>query len=92
MARVALEDLRDTEIARVYFAARLTEAELVEGELSKNSIDYAIEVEPYVASAVFWISEYKGAAFYVAYGQVGFCRRILKEAGLTAGLLEKEFL
>jgi hypothetical protein len=91
MARIAIDDFGDKEIGRVYFAARLTEAELVESELSKHNIDYAVEVEPYVATAVFWISEYKGAAFYVISGQLDFCRRVLHEAGLTTGLLEEEF-
>ena len=91
MPRIAIDDFGEEEIARVYFAARLAEAELVEAELNKHSIDYAVEVEPYVASAVFWLSEYTGAAFYVIYGQVDFCRTILREAGLTAGLLDEEF-
>jgi hypothetical protein len=91
MARIAIADFGDKEIARVYFAARLTEAELVETELNKHHIDYAVEVEPYLATAVFWISEYKGAAFYVISGQGDFCRRVLHQAGLTTGLLEEEF-
>jgi hypothetical protein len=51
MPRIAIDDFGEEEIARVYFAARLAKAELVEGELNKQSIDYAVEVEPYVASA-----------------------------------------
>ena len=87
MAIIAIDDFADKEVARVYFASRLTEAELVEAELDKHKIDYAVEVEPYLATAVFWVSEYKGAAFYVLAEQVKFCRRILKESGLTAGLV-----
>lgn len=90
MARIALEDFNDGEVARIYFAVKLSEAELVEGELDKYGIDYAIEVEPYRATAVFWVSEYKGAAFYVTATQVHYCRKILAAAGLTKGLLEGE--
>jgi hypothetical protein len=91
MARIAMDDFADKEIARIYFAGRLSEARLVETELDKYNIDYAIEVESYLASALFWLSEHKGAAFYVISGQADFCCRVLNEAALTAGLLEKEF-
>ncbi len=83
-----MDNFADKEIARIYFAGRLSEARL---ELDKQNIDYAIEVESYLASALFWLSEHKGAAFYVISGQADFCCRVLNEAGLTAGLLEKEF-
>ena len=91
MGRLAIEDFGDKKIARIYFAATLSEAQRVETELSRHNIDYAIEVEPYIASAVFWMSEHKGAAFYVISGQADYCCRVLDEAGLTTGLLEKEF-
>ena len=91
VARIGIDDFGSKEIARIYFAARLSEAQLVETELNKHNIDYAVEVESYLASAVFWLSEHKGAAFYVNAGQADFCGRVLNEAGLTAGLLEKEF-
>jgi hypothetical protein len=91
VARIAIDDFGDKAIARIYFAARLSEAQLVETELNKHKIDYAVEVELYLASAVFWLSEQKGAAFYVLAGQADFCARVLNEAGLIAGLLEKEF-
>jgi len=86
-----MDDFADKEIARVYFAARLSEAQSVEMELNKHNVDYAIEVEQYLAPHLFWPSEHSGAAFYVISGQVDFCCRVLNEAGLTAGLLEKEF-
>jgi len=86
-----MDDFADKEIARIYFAGRLSEARLVQTELDKQNIDYAVEVEPYLASALFWLSEHKGAAFYVISGQADFCCSVLNEAGLTRGLLEKEF-
>ncbi len=88
MARIAIEDFGDKEVARIYFAVKLSEAELVEAELDKNEIDYAVEVEPYRGTAVFWVSEYKGAAFYVTAAKGDDCRRILSAAGLTKGLME----
>jgi hypothetical protein len=90
VARVAIEDFADEEVARIYLAARLAEAQLVEVELNKQDLDYAVEVEPYLAAAVFWLSEYRDAAFYVHVAQADFCSGILRAAGLTAGLLEKE--
>jgi hypothetical protein len=90
MARVAIDDFGDKEIARIYLAARLAEAQRVEAELDRHGIAYAVEVERYRATVVFWISEYAGAAFYVLSGQADFCRRVLLEAGLGAGLMENE--
>jgi hypothetical protein len=90
MARVAIEDFDDEQVARVYLAARLAEAQLVEAELNKQDVDYGVEVESYLGSAVFWLSEYRGAAFYVQAAKMDFCSGILRTAGLTAGLLEKE--
>ena len=90
MSRVAIDDFGDKEIARIYLASRLAEAKLVEAELQKHNIDYAVEVEPYLTTVLFWISEHKGAAFYVISGQVDFCCQVLREAKLTAGLLEEE--
>ena len=91
MPRVAIEDFDDEEVARVYLAARFAEAQLVEAELNKYDVAYAVEVEPYLAGAVFWVSEYQAAAFYVQTAQADFCSGVLRAAGLTAGLLEKEF-
>ena len=91
MARLELDDFGDKEIARIYFAARLSEAQRVETELNKHNIDYAIEVEQYLAPHVVWPSEHSGAAFYVISGQADFCSQVLNSAGLTAGLLEEEF-
>ncbi len=90
MPRVAIEDFDDEEVARIYLAARLAEALLVEAELNKQDVDYAVEVESYLAAAVFWLSEYRGAAFYVPMAHADICCAILRAAGLTAGLLEKE--
>lgn len=90
MPRIAIEDFNDQEVARIYLAAKFADAESVESELNSHYIDYAVEVEPYRASAVFWVSEYKGAAFNVRVIEADSCAQVLRDAGLTAGLLEKE--
>lgn len=91
MPRIAIEDFNDEEVARVYLPARFTEAQLVETELNKHNVDYAVEVESYLGSAVFWLSEYRGAAFSVQAAQAEFCSGVLRAARLAVGLTEKEF-
>ena len=91
MSRIALDDFGDKDISRVYLAGRLAEAKRVEEVLTNNNIDYAVEVEPYVATfAVLSFGEYGAAAFYVLSGQANFCRQVLAEAGLSTGILDKE--
>jgi hypothetical protein len=91
MPRVAIEDFNDEEIARVYLATTLDEAQLVEAELARRQLEFAVEVEPYRGSVLVWFTEHKGAAFYVRESQADFCAESLRSAGLTAGLLEKAF-
>ncbi|MBM4296824.1 MAG: hypothetical protein FJ143_03700 [Deltaproteobacteria bacterium] len=91
MARVAIEDFQGEETARIYLATSLSEAESVEAVLNQHVIDYAVEVEPYRGSMLVWFTEHKGAAFYVRDSQADFCAELLRSAGLTAGLLDKEF-
>ena len=91
MARLAIEEFDDQEIARIYLATSLEEAGLVEAELSKHEVDYAVEVEAYRGSVLVWFTEYKGAAFYVRKIQADFCVELLRAANLIAGLLDKEY-
>jgi len=89
--RIALDDFGDKDVSRIYLAGRLAEAKRVEEALSDNNIDYAVEVEPYVATfAVLSFGEYGRAAFYVLAGQADFCRRVLAEAGLSTGILDDD--
>jgi hypothetical protein len=46
-------------------------------------------VESYAVTAVFWISEYAGAAFHVPAEQADLCCGILRQLGLCAGLVEE---
>jgi hypothetical protein len=91
MARITIEDFNDAQIARVYLAAGFAEAQSVEAELIKHEVDYAVEVEAYRGSVLLWYSEHKGAAFYVRESQANFCSELLRAAGLTAGLLDKDY-
>jgi len=90
MARVAFDDFGEKDIARIYLAAELAEAQRVEEVLSANGIEYAVEVEPYMSLSFFsFSSESRGAAFYVLSGQANFCKRALLEAGLELGIQEE---
>jgi len=86
MARVAIEDFSDREITRIYIAQNIKEATQVEQMLSKQNIDYAIELESYFQITLF-SSEYVGAVFYVLADQADFCREVLESAGLSAGIV-----
>ena len=86
MAKISLEDFSDNQIARIYIAQNIKQAEQAEQILSKNGVDYAIELEPYWQMVLF-ASEYIGAAFYVLADQADSCREILEAAGLFKGIV-----
>lgn len=86
MAHVDPDALANHDLARVYIAGTLSEAQQVETLLTGNGVDYVVEVEPYRASILF--GPRNGAAFYVTAGQAAFCRQQLAAAGLERGLLE----
>ena len=91
MALVDPATFDDQDVAMVYIAGRINEGKRVEAVLSANSIDYAVDIEPF-QSLVFGILpvEYEGVGFYVRSGQADFCRSILREAGLLQGLVEDD--
>ena len=75
----------------IYVAGRVREAKRVEELLSHHGIEYAVEIEPFTTRVLgVFRREYKGATFYVLSGQGGFCRNILRKAGLTKGIIEEE--
>ena len=90
MALVKPETFDDKEVAVIYIVGRLSEGKRVEQVLSDNSIDYAVDIEPF-ESRVFGILPVKseGIGFYVLSAQADFCRGILREAGLVQGLVEE---
>ena len=87
MAHVDPEALAHHELARVYIAGKLAEAQDVEALLTGNGVDYVVNVEPYRASILF--GPRNGAAFYVPDSQAEFCREQLAAAGFHRGLLEE---
>jgi hypothetical protein len=88
VARIAIDEFGDGEAVEVYIAGRLAEAQLIEELFNRHDLDYAVEVESYLGGTVFGVSEYAGAAFYVSVERAEFCRRILREAGFKAGLID----
>ena len=90
MARVDFEDFAEKEVARIYIAGRLTEAESVEKTLTSNGIDYAVEVEPFRTYMFrMFPTLYGGAAFYVVSGQDQLSRRVLLDAALDVGIVDE---
>jgi hypothetical protein len=63
MARVAMDDFADGEVARVCLAARLSEAQTVEAKLNGHNIDYAVEVDRYMGTAVLWFPNTRARRF-----------------------------
>lgn len=91
MARLEFEDFAEKELARIYVAARVSEAERVESTLTEHGIDYAVGIESFVMRSLgLFTSDYSGAAFYALSGQAAFARSILAAAGLNSGLQPDE--
>jgi hypothetical protein len=84
MARIEPEDLEDPE--RIFVAAKLNEALLVEELLTEAGVDYAVQVEVFARSLFFGVRH--GAAFYVASPSASECRTFLVERGLERGVVE----
>jgi hypothetical protein len=85
MARVEPEALSSQELAPVFFATKLKEAQQVEHVLT--DVPFVVEVEPYSRS-LFGTLRY-GATFYVIAGQADDCRSRLMTAGLHRGVIEE---
>ena len=90
MARVEPEQWDDKSVELVYVAGTVDEAEQVEIALTDAGIDYTIGPEEFV-QGVFSVvlgSAKKGAGFFVIEGQAGHSRTILRNAGLTRGVVD----
>lgn len=83
VARVLDEALADA--LRVYIAARLAEAQRVEGVLTEHGADYVVSVELFRAGLLS--RPHHGAVFYVAAADADRCRELLVTAGLTRGIV-----
>jgi len=83
-----MEDFAGKEVEPIYMAATLREAKRVEEVLTRQGVEYAVKIEPFVRYLLLLIPRrYSGATFYVFSGQSSFCRRALAGAGLSAGLI-----
>jgi hypothetical protein len=75
----------------IYIAARLSEAKRVEEVLTRNGIDYAVEIAPYATRLLgLFPTRYNGAMFHVVAEEARSCRQALQAAGITRGLVEDE--
>jgi hypothetical protein len=85
-----MEEFTGKEITRIYTAGRLKEATAVERALTEKGIDYTVDFEPFRTLLLGILpSEHVGIGFYVLSGQADFCRSILLDAGLRAGIEEE---
>jgi hypothetical protein len=91
MALVDPDLFAEKDVTAVYIAGRLSEAKRVEQTLSDHGIDYAVDAERFQTQLLgVFPREYEGVAFYVLSAQAALSRRVLLEAGLTAGLVEED--
>jgi hypothetical protein len=85
------EEFVGKEVAMVYIAGRLGEAQRVEQILSQYQIDYMVDLEPFEVKILgFLPTRYDGVAFYVMAEHAALCRRVLREGELLTGLVEEE--
>ena len=87
MGRKPFEEFLIDERERVLIAVNLSEAGRAEEILNQSNIDYAVNIEPYYRISPFQ-TEHQGAAFYVKSEDAEFCRKILKERGLGAAVVD----
>lgn len=80
MARIDADAL--DEGALVYLASSLREARRVEELLTREGVNYAVQVEALGRTTLFGSLRH-GAGFYVAPAQAEYCRTLLTGAGMT---------
>jgi hypothetical protein len=91
MARVDPDVFDEKEVALVYIAGRISEAERVEKALTERGVDYALDIEPFQTYVLGLLPvQYEGVGFYVVTAQAELSRRLLHEAGLKEGLVDEE--
>jgi len=90
MGRIEIEEFSEKDISRIFIAASLKEAELVENILSEDGIDYTISLEPYLRIGYLMKSELNGVAFYVLSAKEKYFRDLLASNGLSSGLTVEE--
>jgi hypothetical protein len=91
MARVEPGALSEKGVELVFIAGSVPEAERVEALLGENGIDFAVELQQFIRPGLFSsFDELTGAGFSVISGQAAFCRSLLRERGLTQGIVSPD--
>ena len=88
--RVTEEAMAEKDLELIFIARRIAEAREVECILTDREIDYCLGPEEFMRQGVLLTSKLRGVGFYVVAGQAGFCRDVLKKAGLGVGVIESE--
>ena len=91
MARVDPEQWDDKSVELVYVAGTVDEAGDVEIALNNAGIDFTIGPEEFVQGLFSFVfgSAKSGAGFFVVEGQADHSRTILRNAGLTRGVVDE---
>jgi len=90
MGRIDIEGFSGKNISRIFIAASIREAECVEEILSREGIEYALEIEAYFKTGLLTGSELNGVAFYTLSTQAPYCRNLLELEGLSSGVTAEE--
>jgi hypothetical protein len=79
-----------TELTRVYLAAALREAQAAEQALDAAGVEYAVEVEEFLARTILGGGAPRtGAGFWVREGDLDAACAALGGAGLVKGLVDR---
>jgi hypothetical protein len=90
MARIEIDEFSHKDIARIFIAGRIREAERAETLLTENGVPYAVQIEEFFEGGLLSVGVRKGAAFYILSSQRDFCRRLFFENGLKTGWIDEE--
>lgn len=72
----------DQDLALVYIAKRLKEAQKLETVLTAANLDYLVETDTYRGGFIF-VSERVGAFFYVHPDHEETCHNVMQQNGFT---------
>ncbi len=91
MARIEMDGFEEgTEIARVYLAASLAEAQRVESVLGAAGVEYAVEVEEFRSPTALGSNAVRrGAGFWIRESSLEAAAGALERAGCVAGLVDR---
>lgn len=90
MARIEIDEFSGKEIARIFIAAKIREAERAEKLLTERDVSYAVQIEEFFGGGFLSGGARKGAAFYILSSQRDFCKGLFFENGLKDGWIDEE--